>query len=88
MNWQNDGLNDAPVPIVHFTSNEPFSENLSEALAGGGGYMTTFWGHAGDPIWFYNPWRYHLFAMGPEGVGRPGLQPPSGGSRSATRWTD
>ncbi|MCB1007661.1 MAG: hypothetical protein KDB94_02080 [Acidobacteria bacterium] len=27
------------------------------------GFAATFWGHAGDPIWFYNPWKYHLMAM-------------------------
>lgn len=27
------------------------------------GFAAAFWGHAGDPVWFYNPWRYHLLAM-------------------------
>jgi hypothetical protein len=27
------------------------------------GFAAAFWGHAGDPIWFYQPWRYHLVAM-------------------------
>jgi hypothetical protein len=27
------------------------------------GFAATFWGHAGDPIWFFNPWKYHLMAM-------------------------
>ncbi len=27
------------------------------------GFAATFWAHAGDPIWFYNPWKYHLLAM-------------------------
>lgn len=27
------------------------------------GFAAAFWGHAADPIWFYNPWRFHLLAM-------------------------
>ncbi len=27
------------------------------------GFAATFWAHAGDPIWFYQPWKFHLLAM-------------------------
>ena len=27
------------------------------------GFAATFWGQAGDSIWFYGPWRYHLMGM-------------------------
>lgn len=27
------------------------------------GLAATIWGHAGDPIWLYHPWRFHLLAM-------------------------
>lgn len=27
------------------------------------GLAATIWGHAGDPIWMYHPWRFHVLAM-------------------------
>jgi hypothetical protein len=27
------------------------------------GFAATFWTHAGMPIWFFQPWRYHLLTM-------------------------
>ena len=40
--WHNNTLNDVPLPILQFTSNEPFGTNLDDTLSGGGQYVDTF----------------------------------------------
>ena len=37
-------MNDAPIPFIQFSSNEPFSLDLEQALAGKGQNSTIFFG--------------------------------------------
>jgi hypothetical protein len=48
VSWENVGLNDAPVPIIAFDSNEPFGEVLTNVLAGNGTNSITFFGLPND----------------------------------------
>lgn len=48
VNWYNEGLNDAPVPIIQFMSSEPFGEDLDAVLAGDGQNVSMFLGTGED----------------------------------------
>jgi hypothetical protein len=46
VSWFNSGLNDVPTPLIQFSSNEPFSLNLDDALSGNGVNLISFVGSA------------------------------------------
>ncbi|MFU7561278.1 carboxypeptidase regulatory-like domain-containing protein [Roseiconus sp. JC912] len=44
VSWVNEGLNDAPIPLIHVASNEPFHRDLQAALADKGVFAETLFG--------------------------------------------
>ena len=44
VSWYNDGINDAPPPLLYLNSNDEFGDSMSEILAGNGRYEQTFLG--------------------------------------------